>query len=459
MYYFMPILKGYRRMQLKVRRMRKRGEKKKDPEKFTREKQTMLDAQHATAAPMIKRLLEEMGGLYNKAAQDLVTRGMVVPPQWVEELKDCFEDMPKRGWPEMKKAIDKGLAEEPQAPRAGTSNAIDTHFLNVNPEPLAAASIGQVHTGVLRGGNEQVIVKVLYPEIRHYMAADLANLKQAVTLVSNLLSMAMKDTIEAISLELYSNFPRELDFRVESRFMEIARRNLARHSPRIMLPPIYASLSSTSILTQGRVEGDTIATLCKRARARAAAAVNAMAGVGTPEFRKERMEAAGKQELDAALAVPRAAFAEVLQCLGKQIFVDGFFHADPHPGNIMVSAADGRPVLIDWGQCMELDDAQRRTLCEMTLLLRTRCMPLIGQALGQFGSSEFGFSSTDMGEMAALIYFFFDSQQEGPFAEDIRRMRDLVRYKPTKAGYITALPREVSLSGSGKAKGVKEWSG
>ena len=67
--------------------MRKRGEKAKDPKKFTADKQRMLDEQHAKAAPMIKKLLEEMGGLYNKAAQDIVTRGMVVPPQWVEELK------------------------------------------------------------------------------------------------------------------------------------------------------------------------------------------------------------------------------------------------------------------------------------------------------------------------------------------------------------------------------------
>ena len=58
----------------------------------------------------------------------------------------------------------------------------------------------------------------------------------------------------------------------------------------------------------------------------------------------------------------------------------------------------------------------------------------VWQALGSFGSSEFGFSSSDSGEMAALIYFFFDSAQEGPFAEDIRAMRDLVRYKPTKVG-------------------------
>jgi predicted unusual protein kinase regulating ubiquinone biosynthesis (AarF/ABC1/UbiB family) len=57
------------------------------------------------------------------------------------------------------------------------------------------------------------------------------------------------------------------------------------------------------------------------------------------------------------------------------------FLADPHPGNVMVQAADGRPVLIDWGQCMELTRQQRQTLCELTLLLRTRCLPLIGAAL------------------------------------------------------------------------------
>ena len=163
---------------------------------------------------------------------------------------------------------------------------------------------------------------------------------------------------------------------------------------------------------------------------------------------------------------------------------------------------------------MELDAAQRRNLCEMTLLLRTRCLPLIGQALASAG---FGFSTAEEGDMAALIYFFFDSAVAGPFQvtchtsdkadalvhavpaplcggrrdprrrrirrrcpaftrnspplppllpliplasllrpyplpttqprwpqEDILRMRDLVRYKPTKAGYITALPREVA---------------
>ena len=212
--------------------------------------------------------------------------------------------MPKRSWSEMKKAITKGLNEEPQAPRSpedwrevteavaisaksgGASispnrggtisqtedmDAMFFFFQSIDEAPLAAASIGQVHTGKLRklekvvesgqaGGRRSdvcndtdVIVKVLYPEIRTYMAADLANLKQAVLLISKLLSMAMKDTIEAVSMELYDNFPRELDFRIESAFMERARANLAKHSPRVILPKLHKHLSSTSILTQQRV--------------------------------------------------------------------------------------------------------------------------------------------------------------------------------------------------------------
>ena len=209
--------------------------------------------------------------------------------------------MPKRSWSEMKKAITKGLNEDPQSPRSpenwrevteavamsakrdGVSqgsprggtisqtedmDAMFFFFQSIDQTPLAAASIGQVHAGKLRklqkvggGGSEDsraacdtdVIVKVLYPEIRTYMAADLANLKQAVLLISKLLSMAMKDTIEAVSMELYDNFPRELDFRIESAFMEKARANLAKHSPRVILPKLYKHLSSTSILTQQRV--------------------------------------------------------------------------------------------------------------------------------------------------------------------------------------------------------------
>lgn len=145
--------------------------------------------------------------------------------------------------------------------------------------------------------------------------------------------------------------------------------------------------------------------------------------------------------------------------------------ADPHPGNVMVQSADGRPVLIDWGQCMELTRTQRRTLCELTLLLRTRCLPLIGAALQTQGvytytggcsharvrvgvresheatqsfftpplswiprlvrslsarAKGFGFSTEKEGELAALVYFFFDSATGGPFQADILRMRDLV---------------------------------
>jgi len=76
-------------------------------------------------------------------------------------------------------------------------------------------------------------------------------------------------------------------------------------------------------------------------------------------------------------------------------FLSSFMHSnsDPHPGNVMVQRRDNRPVLIDWGQCMELDRHQRQRLCEFTLLLRTRCLPLIGAALqtqGEEGKKKRG---------------------------------------------------------------------
>lgn len=301
-YYFMPILKGYRAMQLRAKAMR-RTLKPKDPsryankpdtrrhvqtpaptstaashillptsncdlrekraevcaclalketclrplvsskiDRYKREREAMLDAQHAKAAPMIKTMLEAMGGLYNKAAQDLVTRGMVVPPQWVDELKGaplsvhkslmhlvvppqrwqrecltaaawfgvwrnaiggrslrvprldnhrqarlrciavflsclfapgCFEDMPKRCWLEMDKAIRKGLAERKAlvakagggaggraAAAAVGSDDPKVCFQGIETSPLAAASIGQV-----RGARRAWHVRMTCPSI------------------------------------------------------------------------------------------------------------------------------------------------------------------------------------------------------------------------------------------------------------------------------------------------------
>jgi hypothetical protein len=121
------------------------------------------------------------------------------------------------------------------------------------------------------------------------------------------------------------------------------------------------------------------------------------------------------------------------------IFKDGFFHADPHPGNVMV-LNDGRGALIDWGQCMRLTKAQRRRLCQMVILLRTQCLELVVAGLNVSG---FQFPPGLTGSTAAMIFFAFDSAVNSPFSSNISELGATIRNTPSKLELPTEMPREV----------------
>ena len=177
---YAPLLVDYVRTQRKARRLRK-ATKAADPERYYEERTALWDEQHAKAAAGVKRVLEKMGGLYNKTAQDWATRDGMLPQPWVDELRTSFERMPARPWAQMERALLDGLKRNAPDPRAPAGAAgLARYFLRVDACPLAAASIGQVHAATLYSG-ERVIVKIVYPEIRRHMAADLINLKQAPT--------------------------------------------------------------------------------------------------------------------------------------------------------------------------------------------------------------------------------------------------------------------------------------
>lgn len=202
-----PIVMRYLRVKKTVGKMRKKL-KAIDREAYYDERTAMWDAAHEREAVAIRRLFDSMGGLYNKLAQDWATRDGLVPQAWVDELKHSFEGMPFREWTEMSRMLLSGLEKEGVA-KVKNVKGLDAYFASVDQKPLAAASIGQVHTALTYSG-ERVVVKAIYPEIRRYLIADLKNARKAAQQISWVLKLPMKGTIDAIMDEEVECFPRSV---------------------------------------------------------------------------------------------------------------------------------------------------------------------------------------------------------------------------------------------------------
>jgi len=406
---FLPVLNTYRNVVKEARKIRKKY-KKKDIDDYYERKNAAIDRAHDKAAPQIKNLIEKLRGLFNKLGQYLAVNAMIMPPELVKQLASTFEELPPRKWSVMQKCMYLSLGNGKL--KIG-EEVFRAHFESVNEKPLSCASIGQVHTGVLKDGTK-VVIKLLYPEIRKYMIIDLANMKQAAMMVIKILKQeSWRGMLDSITAEFTDNFPRELDFYGEMAFMERARTALAFHSPEIYVPTLYREVSSVTMCVQEMIDGKTF---------------NQIGLSGTAEEKAH----CGK------------CLVTIIKSWANQIFRDGFFHADPHPGNLMVRK-DGRPVVIDWGQCMELSRGQRRRLAQFTLLLATRSLSLIKVGLEAQG---FKFSGDiDLNSMAALMFGLFDSETNGEFAEQIAKFAETAQRSPKDLNLFDELPREVVFFG------------
>jgi len=288
----LPILMSYRSCQARVDKLRKR---EKNDAIYEQKQMEMMDEQHASQAKAMKHILVTMGGLYNKGAQLAASQQMIMPPALIEELKTCFEDMPAREWKLIYSSVRKALGK---GDKKKGKEVFNEEFTDFEETPFAAASIGQVHFAKLKRSGEKVVVKVLYPEIRKNMYADLATIETTMNMIAATLDLGkMKGMIDILFKELNDNFPREMDFNIELAHMEFARKLLARHSKQVIIPESMPELSSTTMLTQEMVKGETI---------------NGIARDKDPVM----------------MAKAQNAFGLVVDAMGEMIFHDGFFHAD-----------------------------------------------------------------------------------------------------------------------------------
>jgi ubiquinone biosynthesis protein len=279
----------------------------------------------ATFGRRLRLALEESGGMFVKLGQVLSTRSDLLPPDVIEELSLLQNDVP----PAPPGAIRELVAEEIGVP-------LDTVFARFDWEPIAAASIAQVHAATLVDGRD-VVVKVQRPGIDEVVERDLDVLLRLVRLIERRASSSRPYQLVSLTMEFASGLRGELDFRIEAASTSLLGHNL-QSVTELHVPAVHRSLVTRRLLTMERLDGVSI---------------------------RERDEVARR-------GVDRNALADALlrSCL-RQAMVDGIYHADPHPGNILL-LEDGRLGLIDFGVVGHLDAIQQEALKEVLLAMSRR---------------------------------------------------------------------------------------
>jgi len=281
-----------------------------------------LGPRHDRAADAILRCAFEMRGVIIKMCQAVATRADMFPPEFVERLKECHDAAPSKPFPEVKEAVERELGKP-----------LDAVFATFAEEPIAAASLAQVHAATLIDGTE-VAVKVQYPDIEDIVHTDLRNMERACRIYERIDPQPLELLPLLQELTTYLGF--ELDFRREAQSCDRVRELFAADDY-VKIPGIHHALSTGRVLVMERVAGMKITD-------------------------REAIEAAG---LD-----PGDVLQDLMQIYVRMILAAGFFQADPHPGNLMVTP-DGAIIVLDFGLSKELPEGYGLGLFELMFSLMT----------------------------------------------------------------------------------------
>lgn len=250
----------------------------------------------------------ELRGVYIKLGQVLSITGGFLPRVYTRELEKLQDQVPPRPFAEIAAAFRESLGRSPAE-----------CFARIDEQPLAAASLGQVHVAHLKGSDQKVAVKVLYPGIRDIIRVDMRVIGWAMRVYNLFLPF---NGAERIVSNLTDLLRRETDYQHEAACMERMAASFTSE-PDILFPAPVRELTSSDVLTMTFMDGFKIT-------------------------RKDEMVRLG---ID-----PHQVAVRLVQSFYKQLFLDLFFHADPHPGNFLVQAGeDGAPriVVLDFGAVSE----------------------------------------------------------------------------------------------------------
>lgn len=259
-------------------------------------------------AGRIKDTMLELQGLFIKAGQLISTLSNVLPEEFRGPLEQLQDDVPPHSFSTIAAVIEHELGKP-----------IDKLFTSFEKEPIAAASIGQAHCAQI--GNKKVVVKIQHPKIDELAHVDLAIIKKIVKMVARFMKIK---GIEHLYEQVEQMIEEELDYYQEAASMQVIKGNLASDQ-RVYIPDVYTAYSSKKVLTIEYCDGVKISN------------VNQIRewGIDTDLLAESLVE---------------------IYC--QMVLVDGFYHADPHPGNVLVNQ-EGKIVLLDFGAVATLSNEMK----------------------------------------------------------------------------------------------------
>ncbi|CAI9110306.1 OLC1v1010306C1 [Oldenlandia corymbosa var. corymbosa] len=309
---------------------------------YSDEYRRVLSEVHSRSAKRILRLCELNRGFYVKAGQ-FVAAMRQVPKEYSSTLSSLQDQTAPCPFKAIKEVLVRNLGAD-----------LSEIFISFDEQPVAAASIAQVHHAVLKD-HQEVAVKVQYPGLEKQMHFDLGTM----SLLSNLITWLFPEyRFGWIVSEFAKSISSELDFTQEARNSERAAKNFKGNST-VKIPHVFWDLTTTKVLTMQFCKGQKVDNL---------------------EFLKEM----GISPTNVAKALS--------EMVAEMIFVHGFLHGDLHPGNILVSqegASSFSLVLLDHGICKELDETFRVNYCELWKALIFMDSNKIQQLGEQMGVSKY----------------------------------------------------------------------
>jgi predicted unusual protein kinase regulating ubiquinone biosynthesis (AarF/ABC1/UbiB family) len=349
--------------------------------------------QHAKRARKLTNTIAHLGPTFVKLAQVFSARADILPEPYLTEVGRLQDQMPPDAWAEIERVIEAELG----AP-------IDTLFDSFDRNAFATASLGQVHKAVVRG--HQVAVKVLRPRVEELVAIDLDISFRVLYLVNVFLPNHHVRALTNVVREFSVRVREEMDFRMEAEHISMFQRHFAADN-RVCAPTVMPEFTRRKVLVTEWIKGDKVDRLA------------------------ERFE---RGELD---------FTTLMKTLTeiylRMLLVEGFMHADPHPGNILVQE-NGTIVFLDWGMVVQLNRSNRDSILRIALAAARDDLDSMINGMYELGMIDPEISRAEVRDAAAEVLEIVQRMRE----LGVRRVQQMVQeIMDTFYTFPLQLPREL----------------